>query len=289
MKRKISVLLIMCLLVLAVAPTLSSCKSEGDVTTLYVYNWGEYISDGSDQTMDVNLEFEKYCKETLGLNVKVNYSTFSSNESMYSKISSGSAAYDVIIPSDYMIQRMVAEDLLFDHSPAELLVLNAKERARAKQLTVGEEIAAMESDTEAVESTEQAENESAAEVEDNFETVYSSGLTKKVARKLPKFMLRDNPSGKEGYVYENFRIFLKWTLDFIASNATLVNLGEIDTVYVNMPQENAFLYDMINADEEEHKVKFLPLLDSDEQEAIVRNLELFGGFYVKQYNKINNF
>jgi len=112
MKRKISVLLIMCLLVLAVAPTLSSCKSEGDVTTLYVYNWGEYISDGSDQTMDVNLEFEKYCKETLGLNVKVNYSTFSSNESMYSKISSGSAAYDVIIPSDYMIQRMVAEDLL---------------------------------------------------------------------------------------------------------------------------------------------------------------------------------
>ena len=102
-------------------------------------------------------------------------------------------------------------------------------------------------------------------------------------------MLRDNPSGKEGYVYENFRIFLKWTLDFIASNATLVNLGEIDTVYVNMPQENAFLYDMINADEEEHKVKFLPLLDSDEQEAIVRNLELFGGFYVKQYNKINNF
>ena len=112
MKRKISVLLILCLLVLAVAPTLSSCKSEGDVTTLYVYNWGEYISDGSDQTMDVNLEFEKYCKETLDLNVKVNYSTFSSNESMYSKISSGSAAYDVIIPSDYMIQRMVAEDLL---------------------------------------------------------------------------------------------------------------------------------------------------------------------------------
>ncbi len=112
MKRKISVLLIMCLLVLAVTPTLSSCKSEGDATTLYVYNWGEYISDGSDQTMDVNLEFEKYCKETLGINVKVNYSTFSSNESMYSKISSGSAAYDVIIPSDYMIQRMVAEDLL---------------------------------------------------------------------------------------------------------------------------------------------------------------------------------
>ena len=112
MKKKIALLLLACMLLILLLPTLSSCKSEGDVTTLYVYNWGEYISDGSDDTLDSNAEFEKYCKETLGLNVKVNYSTFSSNESMYSKISSGSAAYDVIVPSDYMIQRMVAEDLL---------------------------------------------------------------------------------------------------------------------------------------------------------------------------------
>ena len=92
---------------------LSSCsEAEGEVITLYVYNWGEYISDGSEGTLDVNAEFEAYCREELGLNVKVNYSTFSSNESMYAKISSGSAAYDVIIPSDYMIQRMVLEGLL---------------------------------------------------------------------------------------------------------------------------------------------------------------------------------
>ena len=110
--KKISLLLLLCMLIAVSAPVLSGCKSEGDTTTLYVYNWGEYIADGSGGTMNVNAEFEKYCKETLGLNVKVNYSTFSSNESMYSKISSGSAAYDVIVPSDYMIQRMVAEDLL---------------------------------------------------------------------------------------------------------------------------------------------------------------------------------
>ena len=48
----------------------------------------------------------------LGKNVRVNYSTFSSNEDMYAKISSGSATYDVIIPSDYMIERMVSEGLL---------------------------------------------------------------------------------------------------------------------------------------------------------------------------------
>ena len=79
---------------------------------LYVYNWGEYISDGSEGSMDVNAAFEDYCREELGLNVTVNYSTFSSNESMYAKISSGSSAYDVIIPSDYMIERMVKEELL---------------------------------------------------------------------------------------------------------------------------------------------------------------------------------
>ena len=100
-------------LLCAIPLLLSSCsEEEGEAITLYVYNWGEYISDGSEGTLDVNAEFEAYCREELGLNVKVNYSTFSSNESMYAKISSGSAAYDVIIPSDYMIERMVSENLL---------------------------------------------------------------------------------------------------------------------------------------------------------------------------------
>ena len=84
--------------------TLSSCgNAGGGSTTLYVYNWGEYISDGSEGSLDVNAAFEDYCREELGLNVTVNYSTFSSNEDMYAKINSGSATYDVIVPSDYMI------------------------------------------------------------------------------------------------------------------------------------------------------------------------------------------
>ncbi len=104
-----------CLLILLFSMTiigLSSCSQESETITLYVYNWGEYISDGSDESLDVNQAFEEYCREELGLNVEVNYSTFASNESMYAKISSGSTAYDVIIPSDYMIERMVKEDLL---------------------------------------------------------------------------------------------------------------------------------------------------------------------------------
>lgn len=91
--------------------SLSSCGSE-PTTTLYVYNWGEYISDGSDGSLDTNKAFEEYYYNKTGKKVVVNYSTFSSNESMYAKIESGSASYDVIIPSDYMIERMVKEDML---------------------------------------------------------------------------------------------------------------------------------------------------------------------------------
>jgi len=93
--------------------TMTSCQSDGgEVVTLYVYNWGEYISDGSEESLDVNAAFEEYCREVLGKNVEVNYSTYSSNEDMYAKISSGAANYDVLFPSDYMIQRLVEENRL---------------------------------------------------------------------------------------------------------------------------------------------------------------------------------
>lgn len=72
-------------------------------TVLNVYNWGEYISDGGDESIDVNKEFEKLT------GIKVNYTTFESNETMYSQIVSGGVSYDIIIPSDYMIERLRKE------------------------------------------------------------------------------------------------------------------------------------------------------------------------------------
>ena len=90
---------------------LVACDSAS-TSTLYVYNWGEYISDGSEGSLDVNAEFEKYYYETYGERIKVNYSTFSSNEDMYAKISKGAVKYDVIFPSDYMIERLINENLL---------------------------------------------------------------------------------------------------------------------------------------------------------------------------------
>ncbi|MDY4897815.1 MAG: spermidine/putrescine ABC transporter substrate-binding protein [Eubacteriales bacterium] len=109
--KKIAFIVILTVILAAVALGLCSCNND-DVTTLYVYNWGEYISDGSEGTLDVNAAFEEYYYQTYGERIKVNYSTYSSNESMYDKISSGTANYDVIIPSDYMIERLISEGLL---------------------------------------------------------------------------------------------------------------------------------------------------------------------------------
>lgn len=101
-----------CLLALVLAiPCLSSCGSN-DTLTLNVYNWGEYISDGSEGSFDTVREFEKWYETTYGQKVHVNYDTFASCEDMYNKISSGAVSYDVIIPSDYMIARMKDEGML---------------------------------------------------------------------------------------------------------------------------------------------------------------------------------
>lgn len=85
----------------------SNTNGQGDgKQEIVVYNWGEYISDGADGSLDVIKQFEK---ET---GIKVNYQMFASNEEMYAKLKSGATGYDVIIPSDYMIARMIEEDML---------------------------------------------------------------------------------------------------------------------------------------------------------------------------------
>ena len=81
-------------------------KFRGQNVTINVFNWGEYISDGSEDSLDVNKAFE----ELTG--IKVNYSTFASNEELYAKLRSGGVSYDIIIPSDYMVSRMIKEGML---------------------------------------------------------------------------------------------------------------------------------------------------------------------------------
>ncbi len=83
-------------------------------TELTVYNWGEYISDGSDDMLDVNREFEKVT------GIKVRYLTFESNETMYSQLKSGGVTYDILIPSDYMVQRLINENELSEIDTSKL-------------------------------------------------------------------------------------------------------------------------------------------------------------------------
>ena len=75
-------------------------------TEINVYNWGEYISDGEGGSVDVISEFEKLT------GIKVNYNMYDSNEDLYAKLKSGGVNYDVIIPSDYMAERLKNEGLL---------------------------------------------------------------------------------------------------------------------------------------------------------------------------------
>ena len=112
--RRIRIAALFAAAVIILPLLLSSCSGDGvtETATLYVYNWGEYISDGSEGCLDSNAAFEEWYYENYGVKVKVNYSTFSSNESLYAKLSSGSVSYDVVVPSDYMIERLIAEDLL---------------------------------------------------------------------------------------------------------------------------------------------------------------------------------
>lgn len=79
-------------------------KSPGGY--INVYNWGEYIADGSEDYLDVIDEFEKT------FNIKVNYTTYETNEELYNILSSTNSSYDVVIPSDYMIDKLIKEGLL---------------------------------------------------------------------------------------------------------------------------------------------------------------------------------
>ena len=81
-------------------------RFKGQNVAINVYNWGEYISNGSDDSVDVVSAFEQLT------GIKVNYTTFDSNESMYAKLKSGAADYDVVIPSDYMVAKMISEGML---------------------------------------------------------------------------------------------------------------------------------------------------------------------------------
>ncbi|MGN1205883.1 MAG: PotD/PotF family extracellular solute-binding protein [Eubacterium sp.] len=104
MKNRMKKMIAMVLATTLFTTGLTACSSEknttADVGELYVYNWGEYFDPDA---------LEMFEEET---GIKVTYDEFETNEVMYPIVSNGAASYDLVCPSDYMIQRMISEDLL---------------------------------------------------------------------------------------------------------------------------------------------------------------------------------
>ena len=91
------------------ALSLTACGSGETQEVLRIYNWEDYISAEDDEeggTVDLIAAFE----ETY--DCKVEYSTFGTNENMYNELQINPGSYDLVCPSDYMIMKMIKEDML---------------------------------------------------------------------------------------------------------------------------------------------------------------------------------
>ena len=187
------------------------------------------------------------------------------------------------LPFGYAVMqtgRVAAEDLLFDHSAAELAVLNTHERAKQKALT--------RSGGTAEGAPQEPGGETSGEDVPAADAA-PEGAARKTARRLPKFMLRPTPDTEEGFLYENFRLFMKWALCSLQQNRDLTAIAAPEAVYVNLPEEFSSVFDRANAERAENGIDFRPLGADGAQEEILRHLELFGGTISAKSNKNNLF
>jgi len=104
--RGLVAIIVLSIILLVVVNQLNSSRGYSSGNTLTVYNWGDYIDP------DLITKFEE---ET---GIKIIYETFDSNEAMMTKIEQGGTNYDIAVPSEYTIDKMLDEDLLLpvDHS-----------------------------------------------------------------------------------------------------------------------------------------------------------------------------
>ena len=197
--------------------------------------------------------------------------------------------------------KYVQEDMLFDHTMAELTVLNAQERAKSKKLSVleGEQVGQMNESVNLDElmtlnnDLDEDGDEAEAEAEELLpepETAEEDRATltpapkikvmlKKTPRKLPQFMQRPVPETDTDIAKENFRVFVKWALSLIQGNKKLVDLGAPKFILVNLPKALQFVIDSTNEEEAENGLPFVRFDLADENEDLAQNLELFGGLY----------
>ena len=219
--------------------------------------------------------------------------------------------------------KVTQEDMLFDHMYAELILLNAREKAKAKKLTMmplgddedettekpedenadGENAEKPEDENADGENAEKPEGENAdgesaekpeGENDDGAESAGASApkqrnFLAKTPRKLPKFMQREIPTTPEGIAYENFRVFIKWALTLIQGNEKFTEIGKPEFVCVNLPEDLLGVIEKANEEAEENGLKFTALPIENTEAAIASNLELYSGLFPKQMGAVNKF
>lgn len=246
----------------------------------------------------------------------------------------------------FVSDKVLQESMQYDHDVADLAIINAKERAKLKVLTVSSDDEEQDLDDVADSVAEQlitGENQNDKEVAEKVafdESVVSikqeadenvvngvqnavNGIlpeeqeepdvdedeeerkrqlveqmeqarkkkvfARKMPKRLPKFMLRPTPETPEGFVYENFRMIMKWALLFVNEVKKQEYSDDIDLVLCNMPKEYAYIMDMANSEEENNAVKFMMVPDLADGNVANSYLELVGALYTGMYNKRQNF
>ncbi len=216
-------------------------------------------------------------KNFLFLDIKEDYARF-----VFSAKDRATGSY--ILPFGYNTlseEAMPQEDMLFDRSLADLLVLNAKEKAKRKALSILDD----EEDVE-----EEVEFDDNGEVITTTLTKPKKRMGKKMPRKLPKFMQRPLPETPQGFVYENFRLFMKWALTLIQRNPNLTSQGKPEFVLVNVPEKYEFVFDLAHQEKQEMGISFVDFQSkNDKNEDITSHLELYGGLNISRANANNTF
>ena len=229
--------------------------------------------------------------------------------------SRGKTMGTALLPHGYEMlsgDEVLSEYMITDHISAEIAVINAKEAAQAKALTQsGTDSFAAEPEQIRAAEVSKAEQTSDPEEEDFSEEgglkAVEEGETlsgtpdkakpskakiyRKIPKRYPKFMTREQPQTPESIRYENFRILLKWMLLYARQAETTEYAAKPEFIVVNLPPQYSFLTEMAN--EEQKKCgglllrSFVPAEKLSEQ--IRENLDLYGCIFAKHYNANHNY
>ena len=113
MKKLLSAFLTIALSVMLFVPTFAYAAEDN---VLRIYNWEDYIAADDETGENLADEFQTWYNETYNANITVEYSTFGTNEIMYNELKIAPGSYDLVCPSDYMIQKMINENMVEEFS-----------------------------------------------------------------------------------------------------------------------------------------------------------------------------